>query len=189
MSETRERLLRVAGDVVHRDGVRGLTLESVARAAGVSKGGLLYHFPNKRALIEAMAEARVAEVRSAIERHHERHLEHGLTASYIASLDGAPDTHLDTALMAAAFEYPEAVAPFRQAFAEFQRMARTSTADPTLATLLRLACDGLWLAELVDLDVLEPAERAAVLERMMTLATDAADHPPADRSPETEVRR
>ncbi|NYH80152.1 AcrR family transcriptional regulator [Actinopolyspora biskrensis] len=184
MGETRDRLLRVAGEVIHRGGVRALTLESVARAAGVSKGGLLYHFPSKHALVEAMAEARVAEIRSAMERHREQNRDHGPVAGYIASLDAAPDTHLDTALMAAAFEYPEAVAPFRRAFAEFQRVSRESNADPTLGTLLRLACDGLWLAELVGLDVLEPSERAAVLTRMTTLAAEEADPPP-----ETKVER
>ncbi len=97
--------------------------------------------------------------------------------SYIASLDAASDTHLDTALWAAAIEDPEAVAAFRQAFAEFQRVVRTSTADPTMATLVRPACDGLWLTELVGLDVLEPGEPASVMERMMTLAAESADHP------------
>lgn len=92
-----------------------------------------------------------------------------------------PDTHLDTALMAAAFEYPETVAPFRRAFAEFQRVSGGSTADPTLGTPLRLACDGLWLAELVGLDVLEQDERAAVLTCMMMLAAEEADPPPESK--------
>ena len=35
-------------------GVAKLTLEAVAKEAGVSKGGLLYHFSNKEALIEGM---------------------------------------------------------------------------------------------------------------------------------------
>ncbi|WP_187351956.1 TetR/AcrR family transcriptional regulator [Allosaccharopolyspora coralli] len=184
MSETRERLLRAAGNVIHRDGVRALTLESVARAAGVSKGGLLYHFSNKRALIEAMAQARVAEVRVAMEHHHERNPGTGPMTSYVTSLDTAPDTHLDTALWAAAIEDPEAVTAFRQAFAEFQRTVRTSTADPTMATLVRLACDGLWLTELVGLDVLEPDERTSVMQRMLALAAESADHPVDE-----EVRR
>ena len=35
------------------DGERSATLDTVAKRAGVSKGGLLYHFPNKEALIAA----------------------------------------------------------------------------------------------------------------------------------------
>lgn len=37
-------------------GERAATLDAVARRAGVSKGGLLYHFPNKEALITATLE-------------------------------------------------------------------------------------------------------------------------------------
>jgi AcrR family transcriptional regulator len=37
-------------------GERAATLDAVAKRAGVSKGGLLYHFPNKEALIAAMLE-------------------------------------------------------------------------------------------------------------------------------------
>lgn len=178
MSDTRDRLLHAAGEVIHRDGVRALTLEAVARVAGVSKGGLLYHFPNKHALIQAMTEARVTEIRVAMEHHHHENPTHGPTASYIASLDAAPNTHLDTALWAATLDDPAALTTFNTAFAELQQVLRTSTTDPTLATLLRLACDGLWLTELAGIDALEPAERAAALQRMLTLARDA-DHPPS----------
>ena len=41
-------------------GVPGLTLEAAARGAGVSKGGLLYHFASKEALLAALL-ARLAE--------------------------------------------------------------------------------------------------------------------------------
>src|SRR5215208_4643248 len=51
---TRTRLLEAAERVVAADGVARLTLDAVASKADVSKGGLLYHFPNKEALISAM---------------------------------------------------------------------------------------------------------------------------------------
>lgn len=40
--------------VALEDGFGHVTMEAVARRAGVSKGGLLYHFPNKTRLIEGM---------------------------------------------------------------------------------------------------------------------------------------
>src|SRR5438552_10278775 len=52
----RDRLLDAAEQVVARDGVANLTLDAVAREAGVSKGGLLYHCPSKSALITAVVE-------------------------------------------------------------------------------------------------------------------------------------
>ena len=51
---TRERLLEAAAAVVSTDGVSALTLDRVAEVAGVSKGGLLYHFATKRELVVAM---------------------------------------------------------------------------------------------------------------------------------------
>src|SRR3712207_9422759 len=46
------RSLEAAERVVARDGVARLSLDAVAGNADVSKGGLLYHFPNKDALID-----------------------------------------------------------------------------------------------------------------------------------------
>ena len=51
---TRDALLDAADHIVASRGVARLTLEEVAREAGVSKGGLLYHFKSKDALTEAM---------------------------------------------------------------------------------------------------------------------------------------
>src|SRR5579864_204129 len=50
----RERLLDAAERVVVESGATHLTLDAVAKSAGVSKGGLLYHFPSKEALLEGM---------------------------------------------------------------------------------------------------------------------------------------
>lgn len=172
MEPTRDRVLKAAAAVIRRNGVRALTLEAVAREAGVSKGGLLYHFPSKRALIEAMAEARLADFDAAMDRHAEKHPAAGPVSRYLASLDDGPN-HMDTALLAAASEDPEVLDPYRRAFATFQERLRTSSGDSVLATVARLACDGLWLGEMFGLDVLEPGERAAVVARLTDLAADA----------------
>ena len=54
--DTRKRLLDAAAAVVRRDGAGALTLDAVAAEAGVSKGGLLYHFPTKEAMIAVLLE-------------------------------------------------------------------------------------------------------------------------------------
>lgn len=45
-------LFEAAQRIINTKGVSHLTLDNVAKEAGISKGGLLYHFPNKNALIE-----------------------------------------------------------------------------------------------------------------------------------------
>jgi AcrR family transcriptional regulator len=48
------RILDAAENLIIVRGVTALTLEAAAREAGVSKGGLLYHFASKEALLEAL---------------------------------------------------------------------------------------------------------------------------------------
>lgn len=50
----REKILDAYERVLVENGERAATLEAIAKAAGVSKGGLLYHFKDKRALTSGL---------------------------------------------------------------------------------------------------------------------------------------
>ena len=50
---SREKILDAAAELVAEIGAGRLTLEAVAEKAGLSKGGLLYNFPTKDALLQA----------------------------------------------------------------------------------------------------------------------------------------
>ncbi len=50
----RERILAAYVDLLISDGPQAATLDAVAASAGVSKGGLLYHFKSKEALTEGL---------------------------------------------------------------------------------------------------------------------------------------
>ena len=53
-TDTKTAILEAAGRVVLARSVAGLTLEAVAAETKLSKGGLLYHFATKEALLAAM---------------------------------------------------------------------------------------------------------------------------------------
>jgi AcrR family transcriptional regulator len=53
-ASSREKILDAAVQVAIRDGILAMTLDAVAKEAGVSKGGLIYHFRSKDELIAAM---------------------------------------------------------------------------------------------------------------------------------------
>lgn len=61
----REKLLEVATAAFARADGRPLSLESIAREAGVGIGTLYRHFPNREALVEAVYRAELAEVAAA----------------------------------------------------------------------------------------------------------------------------
>ncbi|WP_130014071.1 TetR/AcrR family transcriptional regulator [Serinicoccus sediminis] len=54
--QTRSRLLDAFEELVIEHGERAGTLAATAEHAGVSKGGLLYHFGSKDALVQGLAE-------------------------------------------------------------------------------------------------------------------------------------
>ena len=49
-----EQLLEAASIIAAKDGIAALSLNAVAKQAGVSKGGLLHHFPGRQELIHAL---------------------------------------------------------------------------------------------------------------------------------------
>ncbi len=56
LSPTARRILDAAKQIVVRDGLEGLTLDAIARAAGVNKAATHYHFGSKAGLIEALVD-------------------------------------------------------------------------------------------------------------------------------------
>src|SRR6218665_1625328 len=50
----RQQLLEVAAKLSLEKGPGSMTLDAVSQAAGVSKGGLLHHFPNKLSLLDGL---------------------------------------------------------------------------------------------------------------------------------------
>ncbi len=63
----RDRILDAASRVVESQGAAHLTIDAVAAEADVSKGGVLYHFPSKQALLEGMLERVLAEARNDVQ--------------------------------------------------------------------------------------------------------------------------
>ena len=55
-AETVDVILEAAAQLLERDGLEGFTTNAVAERAGVSIGAVYRYFPNKRALMHALAE-------------------------------------------------------------------------------------------------------------------------------------
>lgn len=55
---TRDRIVQTAGRLFYGDGIRAVSVDAVADAAGVTKKTLYYHFASKDELIAAYLEAR-----------------------------------------------------------------------------------------------------------------------------------
>ena len=151
--DTRTHLLDAAVAVIRRDGAQALTLDAVAAQAGVSKGGLLYHFKSKRQLLEAMVArwmtTREAEFDDDRARRRLRRL--GFVRTSHLGGAGQEERAAETGLLAAIAADPALLATVRERYAIWQDRVEREGSDPVEATVARLAADGLWLAELLGL--------------------------------------
>lgn len=160
-TSNRAAILEAAVRVILRDGALGLTLDAVAREAAVSKGGLLYHFKSKDALIQGMLEHFLAEYEQEVTRGAggagggaAALLRSYIDASFNVDtnqLSPSQARDLHVALFAAVANSPKLVAPFREFADRFMARIAGSGAGSADALLLWLAVDGLWLWDLFGL--------------------------------------
>jgi AcrR family transcriptional regulator len=70
---TVDLVLETAAAEIDRDGLDKLTTKRIAAAAGLSVGALYEYFPNKEAIVHALADNWLQKVREAIDAPHPRH--------------------------------------------------------------------------------------------------------------------
>lgn len=145
---TRDRILNAYEELLINEGPRGATMDAVVALAGVSKGGLLYHFKNKEALATALIarlQELAAEDRAAMQTDPEgpaRYLVRG--SVYV----GSP---LDRALIGvvrlAQASDPEASAVLQQIHRDWMDLVLREVGHPGIARAIMLLGDGLYYNE------------------------------------------
>ncbi|AJT43135.1 TetR/AcrR family transcriptional regulator [Psychromicrobium lacuslunae] len=173
----RQNILAAARRVISRDGAEALTISSVAEEAGLSVGGLRYHFRSKHELLAALVDAMVASFDQAL---NSAGVEPGAkTRAYIsATLDvesSAQGSTASTGLLAAVALDSSLLEVLRKHFQRWQEMLDHDGIDPSITTVVRLAIDGWWLAAFLGLaapDARRTSAAREVLESMLGGATD-----------------
>jgi AcrR family transcriptional regulator len=180
-TQTIDLILSAAERVVMRDGVMRLTIDAVAREAELSKGGVLYHFGTKDALIQAMLERLIRYCERELEAHQRHDREPGSwTRAYVrktsepmvpypGEADFPRSKEVGAGLVAAATTNPRLLDPLRERFQAWQQAIESDGLEPARATVVRLAVDGLWLAELLGIWSLDGVLRQQVLSELIRL--------------------
>lgn len=138
----RDELLDAAEELLCDQGSAALTLSAVADRAGVSKGGLLYHYGSKEALIKGMVERLIDDFDDLMAAqpgatYTERYL--GATLAAVRS-----GRLRRWAVVTGASGNLFLLAPLREAMTRWHREGLADEPDPLASQIVRLACEGLW---------------------------------------------
>lgn len=172
----RESVLDAFETLLIDDGERAATMDAAARAAGVSKGGLLYHYATKDALeralldrLDALVEADLAQMERSP----------GGPVAFFLRTSVMDDDPLDRALIATARlaqgGHPGAAEALRRVRGRWGDALRPHVRDEAALDLVLLVSDGLYYnnalsgARVAGSGVAGPVPRGLALDALVAL--------------------
>ncbi|MDV3434503.1 TetR/AcrR family transcriptional regulator [Stenotrophomonas sp. C2852] len=180
----RDRILDAAVNVINRDGVRAVTFESVAAEAQLTRGGLLYHFPSREALLRGIDEHLVQAWETSMETLLGKRADEATALERYQTfvrVSAQSATRAELMFMLESAD-PDAERPWGPAVRRWAPLPPEAGAAEDSAALdnfvARLAADGLWIYEAMYEGQLDDGVRALVAERIAGLLakSDGAPH-------------
>lgn len=162
---SRSRILAAAAALARDAGPGRLSLDAVAARAGVSKGGLLYHFPSKAALMAGLVEDYIAEFEAKLDAAAtEDDTGEALMKAYIAlSLKSLDEKQPPASwIFSAMAEDPDFLKPVNEFRRKLLNRLLSGSADRTKTIMAYLAIEGLHSLKLFGSDLLSGEDRDAI---------------------------
>ena len=169
----RQTILNAAIAIIAENGVIELTLEGAAKRAGVTKGGVVYHFKTKEELIHNVVEQMTLAIEERI-RATAAKCEQSLDSLLIAMINdmfesSTEEKQLVSKLLAAISIYPNQLAPVQQMY---NRIFSDLTQNGNIGESLMIACalDGMYFLELLNIKHFSEEERNAMRKSLIDVA-------------------
>ena len=163
----REVILDAFQDLIVENGATNVTLVEAATRAGVSKGGLLYHFPSKSDLFAGLCERLAATIDTAIDQAPDDPA--GLVRWYLnAATDVvvSQDTlWLSLFAVAHAIDDDDIAADLRELFARYS--TPLAALPVVVAEHVRLVGDGLYFNALIGGPNPDPAALVQITDSLV----------------------
>jgi AcrR family transcriptional regulator len=172
---SREKILDAAAELVAEIGAGRLTLDAVADRAGLSKGGLLYNFPSKDALLQAMIQRMIDQVTEAKEDLRKQmgpgpNLEARLVTTTLLNMCcGGKMQEFATGMMVASAENPRLLDPVREIIAATLKQVKASSEDLDASLIGWLAVEGLSNLEMHNISPFSDQDREQIVQAINRL--------------------
>ncbi|MEK1887999.1 MAG: TetR/AcrR family transcriptional regulator [Phyllobacterium sp.] len=180
---TRDKILQAAAEITKEVGPVNLSLDAVAKRAGLSKGGLLYTFPTKAKLLEGLVEQHVSEFDESL-RREEAVRDFGPNSVVLACIavyraEFVCNEPEPSGILAAIANDPGFLEPIRRYNKQLLQRMQENATDRMLAMMVFLTIEGLRSLKLFEMNVLSRDEQVAAIDRLRNLF-EPADPEPAE---------
>lgn len=166
---TKDKICEAAMQLAIRDGLLAMTLDNVAKQAGISKGGVMYHFPSKDELVRGVLDyfshqCETMLMRRVVDDPEPRLRWARCLLDCVFPESAESDTRTDAgdissdvlsrffmAMLAGAVTSPAAMLPLREVAARMRKRFMSDPNDGMEQILVWLAIDGLFLWQFMGL--------------------------------------
>lgn len=146
----KDKILDAAEKILQDESYDFLSLDHIAKISGVSKGGLLYHFPTKEAVLTSLVTRLIQkfddefdkELRGGNSDFRDVFLSINMNPKMLSAARG---------LMAAVSFNQDLIKPLRDAYTRWDKIIFSQFANKNEAWRFRIFFDGLFFCSLLDL--------------------------------------
>ena len=165
-----DRVLDAALRIAAGEGGAALTIDAVAKAAAVSKGGVLHHFKTKDALVRGLVERLVVQFDQAVEfeQRGDKQPVGRYVRGFLRAMENPMLAVVVRALLAAVAHNPDLLQPLRDHFSRCHERIDADGLDPSVAYECVLVSAALWYEAIFQLP--PPPEEIVIALRAKLLA-------------------
>ncbi len=172
---SKNAILNAAEAIVIKSGAAHMTLDAVAKEAGVSKGGLMYNFPTKEALLQAMIDRMVEhfeEIREEIKEEFPGESDNDLIIEMrIMQRESESKRRLSAALLAVVANNPDLTKKTREVMHQRFNTRVATGHNAVRSSILFFAAMGIQLHSLLNLSMLDDGQKEGIQRELLRLAS------------------
>ncbi|MBH5317869.1 TetR family transcriptional regulator [Paenibacillus sp. GSMTC-2017] len=169
----RKHILQSATTFILTVDFQSLTLDAVAKEAGVSKGGLLYHFPNKEELLKGLAlhifEQFIELFDSYAAKDDDEYGKWCRAYIQASREDLEHNAALNVGVMSATLLQPVYIQSMSYSYSYMLRKMEEDGIDPSIVSIIRLTIDGMYYSVLYKIEPLQKELLDEVMTRLMNM--------------------
>lgn len=177
-SSKREQILEAIIDLVEKFGIASITYDAISEKTGISRGGLIYHFSSRDAMLlathEFMATRWEKELQAAIGKPANEATDAERSIAYI-KVAVRPGSRGEILLLLEAGVDENFARPWREVYKRWAPSVPEYDIPDISKFIARLASDGLWMNDATSSIAMPQKLRIRIVNELVAMIEKSAD--------------